>query len=214
MNSEWVKGKSTAGNGLWQVYSIGTNLTTTTPALPSGAVGWQAVLSSIGATCQTSTTQNWNTKGYSWSDGGCGIGGCYSHLQPPNKKACVFANQKEGYSATVIWSVGTMVGASPITQGGVNVGMLDGSVRFVKDSVSLATWGSNRHQGWRRSRQRRSSELKSESSARVPTTGRHPPILRHRAHRGSIGADATGILEECRSCTPKHARRFGGRQGW
>ncbi|AGA31611.1 DUF1559 domain-containing protein [Singulisphaera acidiphila] len=142
MHSEWVKGKGTAGDGLWQVYSIGTNLSTTTPAIPGGAVGWQAVLSSIGATCQTSTTQNWNTKGYSWSDGGCGIGGCYSHLQPPNKKACVYGNQKEGYSATVIWSVGTMIGASSYHSGGVNVGMLDGSVRFVKDSVSLATWGA------------------------------------------------------------------------
>ena len=54
-----------------------------------------------------STTQNWNTKGYSWSDGGCGIGGCYSHIQPPNKKACVFSNETEAYSATVIWSAGT-----------------------------------------------------------------------------------------------------------
>jgi prepilin-type N-terminal cleavage/methylation domain-containing protein/prepilin-type processing-associated H-X9-DG protein len=142
MHSEWVKGKGTAGNGLWQVYSVGTSLTTTTPAIPSGAVGWQAVLSRVGATCQASTTQNWNTKGYSWSDGGCGIGGCYSHIQPPNKKACVYANETEGYSATVIWSVGTMVGASSYHSGGVNVGMLDGSVRFVKDSVSLATWGA------------------------------------------------------------------------
>ena len=142
MHSEWQKGRGTAGDGNWQVYSVSTNLTNTTPAVPAGAVGWQAVLSSIGQTCQASTTQNWNTKGYSWSDGGCGIGGCYSHIQPPNKKACVYANENQGYSATVIWSVGTMVGASSYHPGGVNVGMLDGSVKFVKDSVSLATWGA------------------------------------------------------------------------
>ncbi len=35
-----------------------------------------------------------------------------------------------------------MIGASSYHPGGVNVGMVDGSVRFVKDSVSLATWGA------------------------------------------------------------------------
>ncbi|MCA1693525.1 MAG: DUF1559 domain-containing protein, partial [Actinobacteria bacterium] len=47
-----------------------------------------------------------------------------------------------GYSASVIWSVGTQVGASSYHSGGVNVGLLDGSVKFIKDSVSLATWGA------------------------------------------------------------------------
>ena len=142
MHSEWQKGKGTTGDGLWQVYLVSTSLTNTTPAVPSGATGWAATLGPIGATCQASTAQNWNTKGYSWSDGGCGIGGCYSHIQPPNKKACVYANESQGYSANVIWSIGTLVGASSYHPGGVNVGMLDGSVRFVKDSVSLATWGA------------------------------------------------------------------------
>ncbi len=142
MHSEWTKGMGTAGDGNWQVYSLSTPLTSTTPATPAGAVGWAATLGALGANCQSSTSRNWNTKGYSWSDGGCGIGGCYSHIQPPNKKACVFSNETEGYSATVIWSIGTMVGASSYHAGGVNVGFLDGSVKFVKDSVSLATWGA------------------------------------------------------------------------
>ncbi len=92
--------------------------------------------------CQASTNLNWNTKGYSWSDGGCGIGGCYSHIMPPNKKACVYANENQGYSANVMWSVATQIGASSYHPGGVNVGFLDGSVKFIKDSVSLQTWGS------------------------------------------------------------------------
>jgi prepilin-type N-terminal cleavage/methylation domain-containing protein/prepilin-type processing-associated H-X9-DG protein len=142
MHSEWQKGRGIAGDGLWQVYQVSTNLSNTTPAIPAGAVGWQGILSAVGATCQSSTTQNWNTKGYSWSDGGCGIGGCYSHIQPPNKKACVYANMTQGYSANVLWSIGTMVGASSYHSGGVNVGFLDGSVKFMKDSVSLATWGA------------------------------------------------------------------------
>ena len=36
----------------------------------------------------------------------------------------------------------TMIGAQSNHPGGVNVGFLDGTVRFVKDSVSLQVWGS------------------------------------------------------------------------
>jgi prepilin-type processing-associated H-X9-DG protein len=75
-------------------------------------------------------------------DGGCGIGGCYSHINPPNTRACVYANENQAYSQNVLWSLGTMIGASSNHPGGVNVGFLDGSVRFIKNSVSLATWGS------------------------------------------------------------------------
>jgi prepilin-type processing-associated H-X9-DG protein len=35
-----------------------------------------------------------------------------------------------------------MVGASSYHPGGVNVGFLDGSVEFIKDSVNLQTWGA------------------------------------------------------------------------
>jgi prepilin-type processing-associated H-X9-DG protein len=35
-----------------------------------------------------------------------------------------------------------MVGASSYHPGGVNVGFLDGSVKFIKDSISYQTWGS------------------------------------------------------------------------
>ena len=36
--------------------------------------------------------------------------------------------------------MGTMIGASSYHPGGVNVGFLDGSVRFIKDSINPATW--------------------------------------------------------------------------
>jgi prepilin-type processing-associated H-X9-DG protein len=51
----------------------------------------------------------------------------------PNKKACWYG--KQGTSSDV-----TIIGASSFHPGGVNVGMLDGSVRFVKDSIAPSTW--------------------------------------------------------------------------
>ncbi len=35
-----------------------------------------------------------------------------------------------------------MIGASSNHPGGVNVGMLDGSVKFIKNTVNLGTWGA------------------------------------------------------------------------
>jgi prepilin-type processing-associated H-X9-DG protein len=143
IHSEWQKGKNTTGDGLWQVYTVGIALSNTTPAVPAGAVGLQNILAPISASCQSSRTQSgFTTKGYSWSDSGCGIGGCYSHLNTPNKRACTYSNLTAGYTANVLYSVGTMIGASSYHPGGVNVGFLDGSVKFIKDSVSFATWGA------------------------------------------------------------------------
>jgi prepilin-type processing-associated H-X9-DG protein len=61
---------------------------------------------------------------------------------PPNKQACLFANQN--HSALNYYTIAnaSMIGASSYHPGGVNVGFLDGSVKFIKDSVSLQTWGS------------------------------------------------------------------------
>ena len=65
----------------------------------------------------------------------CGEGGGYSHVMLPNTKACLFHN--DGTQAGR-----TLVGASSYHPGGVNVGFLDGSVKFLKDSVSGQTWGA------------------------------------------------------------------------
>jgi prepilin-type N-terminal cleavage/methylation domain-containing protein/prepilin-type processing-associated H-X9-DG protein len=143
IHSEWLKGKNQSGDGQWQVYTASIALSGTTPAIPAGAIGYQNILGPISAMCQSSKTQSgFTTKGYSWSDSACGIGGCYSHLNTPNKKACTYSNLTAGYSADVRYSVGTMIGASSNHPGGVNVGFLDGSVKFIKDSVSFATWGA------------------------------------------------------------------------
>jgi len=53
----------------------------------------------------------------------------------PNRNACVF----QGQPYPLEWSA-VCVGPSSFHPGGVNVGFLDGSVRFVKDGVNPQTW--------------------------------------------------------------------------
>ncbi len=142
MHSEWQMGKNVAGDGLWQVYvvNIPLSLSPMSPASPGGSL--ENVLRTVGAICLASKTQNFSTKGFAWADSGCGVGGGYSHIMPPNKKACTYSNMNQGYPAHSGWTLGSMIGASSYHAGGVNVGMLDGSVRFVKDTVNLGTWGA------------------------------------------------------------------------
>jgi len=104
----------------------------------------QAVALSGIATCQATpgTTQansgSW-LSGFSWSLGYQWHWLCnnYNHYNTPNKLACL--NQTD--INTQGW--GGYAGMSPPTSnhpGGVNVCFTDGSVRFVKDSVSPQTW--------------------------------------------------------------------------
>jgi prepilin-type processing-associated H-X9-DG protein len=72
-------------------------------------------------------------QGQIWLNEYCGEGGCYSHINTPNLKACNFTDQGKVPG-------NTMIGASSYHSGGVNVAFLDGSVRFVKNSVSQQTW--------------------------------------------------------------------------
>ena len=52
----------------------------------------------------------------------------YTHAGPPNSRSCGFPP-------------GTMMMPTQSAHAqGVNVGLCDGSVRFVRDSISIATW--------------------------------------------------------------------------
>jgi prepilin-type N-terminal cleavage/methylation domain-containing protein/prepilin-type processing-associated H-X9-DG protein len=66
----------------------------------------------------------------------------YLHAGPPNGPAC--NNLQGSFSASTSWIYFvTPGGSAPPTSnhpGGVNVGLADGSVRFVKDSVGLQAW--------------------------------------------------------------------------
>jgi prepilin-type processing-associated H-X9-DG protein len=62
----------------------------------------------------------------------------YNHVMPPNTWACIY-----GTYAGFATNPGNAGGAVPPTSrhpGGVNIGMADGSVRFIKDSISPNTF--------------------------------------------------------------------------
>src|SRR5438270_8444031 len=97
-------------------------------------------LNAVMASCQASTTiyvgsgnPVWDRKGEEWLDHNCPTGGCYSHIQTPNKKGCIF--QGDG-----VHTIYTPTGASSNHPGGVDVGFLDGSVKFIKETISPVTW--------------------------------------------------------------------------
>jgi prepilin-type N-terminal cleavage/methylation domain-containing protein/prepilin-type processing-associated H-X9-DG protein len=119
--SEWIRGRNNANElGLQQIYK------TTDPDNVA------APLATLAQHCQAAPYQAGN-KGTQWLTGVSGKGGGYVHIQTPNKKACYYSNSNGSANSSVI-------GASSYHPGGVNVGFLDGSVKFIKDSISQTTW--------------------------------------------------------------------------
>jgi prepilin-type N-terminal cleavage/methylation domain-containing protein/prepilin-type processing-associated H-X9-DG protein len=79
------------------------------------------------------TTMIWDYKGERWIEHSGGRGGVYHHIMTPNQKSCAFGTG----SVTVIDEIIT---ASSNHSGGVNVCMMDGSVKFIKDSINYIPW--------------------------------------------------------------------------
>jgi prepilin-type processing-associated H-X9-DG protein len=82
--------------------------------------------------CQGAThaNQNWTWKGDWWISGQSST---YSHTNTPNRLSCYYNNDGIGqpWSAAV-----TAIGASSRHPGGVNMAFADGSVHFIKSTVS------------------------------------------------------------------------------
>lgn len=136
--SETVRGKNSLVDGVNMIYIVPISYTVgTSPPPPTVSV--LASVQALSQQCQNSTTKSsMTTKGYSYMYQSCGVGGGYSHINTPNKKSCYFSNH-DGNPNGGIKEV-TLVTASSYHSGGVNVGFIDGSVRFIKDSVSPQTW--------------------------------------------------------------------------
>src|SRR5262249_28334752 len=62
----------------------------------------------------------------------------YTHFNTPNKFSCHSATDT---CCTTVWGgTSAMITATSNPSGGVNICFTDGSVRFVKDTVSAPTW--------------------------------------------------------------------------
>jgi len=122
--SEVVKGKGSLDkDGLHMTYSIPEPGITTFPQADiQGNV-------KLAALCQNSRTRLWDWKGEVWTFQDSGRGGGYFHIQTPNRKSCQPWNPYDG-----------MTSASSYHPGGLNVLLMDGSVKFVKSSINMRTW--------------------------------------------------------------------------
>jgi len=79
--------------------------------------------------CQQSDQPRGHYKGEFWAHHDPGRGGGYFHTNPPNTKSCNGG-----------WFPYGWVTASSFHNCGVNVLLLDGSVKFVSQSVDYSTW--------------------------------------------------------------------------
>jgi len=131
--SEFVKGAGQADTpGLHQTYAmakVGYPGPTTPIDLDAAAADCRA----SPVVYQQPPGTAWDRKGDWWTSGNCGTGGGYSHINLPNSRAGIF----KGAGLAPHYS---MIGASSNHPGGVNVAFLDGSLRFVADTIDVAAW--------------------------------------------------------------------------
>jgi prepilin-type N-terminal cleavage/methylation domain-containing protein/prepilin-type processing-associated H-X9-DG protein len=120
--SEWIKGNQDLDqNGPDEVFAIASY----SNGGPQNDV----------SLCLASTftpTSVWDDKGEAWSFQDTLRGGPYYHVMTPNKNSCA--------TSTNWYIIDSFATASSYHGGGVNVLFMDGTVRFVKDSVNLQTW--------------------------------------------------------------------------
>ena len=141
--SEWVKGTGNINSdGLGMVYG-GTGNPIVCDNSMRNTPNPDFVLYTT--KCQNNTARFFAFKGEYWHLSDTGRGGFYSHTTPPNQRSCYCSESGTRAALAALplpWDYDpeTMIGASSYHPGGVNVLFMDGSVRFVKNSVNYQAW--------------------------------------------------------------------------
>jgi prepilin-type N-terminal cleavage/methylation domain-containing protein/prepilin-type processing-associated H-X9-DG protein len=118
---------TSARDGKSMIYgTLGKADTQYTPAVYGYALFQQAVKD-----CQANKTKNNDQKGGNWLWEQVYQGGGYTHLMQPNQRSCFYDGSHTDNGA---------ITASSYHSGGVNSCMLDGSVKFIKESINQITW--------------------------------------------------------------------------
>jgi prepilin-type N-terminal cleavage/methylation domain-containing protein/prepilin-type processing-associated H-X9-DG protein len=99
-----------------------------TATVSSGPL-FYAVCNTKGPGSGASTWNDW-ARGDYWHAGSITGGTRYNHVMPPNSWSCGYGGTHDGGAST----------ASSRHSGGVNVLMADGSVRFIKQTISVPVW--------------------------------------------------------------------------
>src|SRR5262249_25428603 len=126
--SEFIRGRDiTTADGPFQIYKDTVD-SASNPA-PLAQLAANCLKVPLIAQGNPLVASDQRQKGADWLNQNCGKGGGYSHVMTPNSRACYF-------SSTNASKTYTMVNASSYHPGGVNVTFLDGSVKFIKNSVN------------------------------------------------------------------------------
>jgi prepilin-type N-terminal cleavage/methylation domain-containing protein/prepilin-type processing-associated H-X9-DG protein len=132
--SEWIKGDgvdpASARDGLGMVYS-GGNVNTGNNL---GNINGEFL--NAQRCQQQSLVRFFSWKGERWNAQDDGRGGFYSHSQLPNRRSCIYDDQGGVNNDRFE----TMIAAGSNHPGGVNVLFMDGSVRFIKSTISYQAW--------------------------------------------------------------------------
>ncbi len=140
-----VSGPGVAGPGSIWIMTI--SITNTTPPPPNQGSLAANLLFLSNTYCMSSTAKlsTFSTQGFAWASSGTGEGGGYSHVQTPNLKNCWGSNQdtvSPNAASGNLYQWSSLLTARSNHPGGVNMLFLDGSVKFMKNSVNIGTYAA------------------------------------------------------------------------
>jgi prepilin-type N-terminal cleavage/methylation domain-containing protein/prepilin-type processing-associated H-X9-DG protein len=126
-------------------FQLGTSLGLDTATGGADAQLFLSACKSVPSTTAPTNPTQWSGSAWDGSHGGTLHFNAYDHLMTPNGLSCVAANSQGGPPG----GCNDAITATSNHPGGVNVVMVDGSVKFVKDSISPQVWWAigSRNQG-------------------------------------------------------------------